>query len=100
MIKKIYGKHTFYYTVFTIVLSIIAFLNKDNFSINNQLIISFICLLLILSIGSSHGALDNYKASKLLSIYKMNNKTIFFVVYIFISALVIFIWNLYSSYAY
>ena len=42
--------------------------------------------------------MDNYKARKLLSIYKIKNKTIFFLTYIFISALVIFIWNLYSSF--
>ncbi len=99
MIKNIYGKHTFYFTLLTVALSTTALLTKNIFSFSNELIISFICLFLILSIGISHGALDNYKASKLLSIYKMNNKTIFFVVYIFISALVIFIWNLYSSYA-
>ena len=58
----------------------------------------FVCLFLILSIGISHGALDNYKANKLFTIYRIKNKVIFFVVYIFISALVIFIWSLYSTY--
>ena len=52
----------------------------------------------ILSIGISHGALDNYKANKLLKIYNIKNKAIFFIIYIFISALVIFIWSLYSTY--
>ena len=98
MIKKIYGKHIFYFTIFTVALSAIALLTKNIFSFTNETIILFICLFLILSIGISHGALDNYKANKLLSIYKMKNKTIFFVIYIFISALVIFIWNLYSTY--
>ncbi len=58
----------------------------------------FVCLFLILSIGISHGALDNYKANKLLTIYRVKNKLIFFIIYIFISALVIFIWSLYSTY--
>ena len=50
----------------------------NNFFILNELIIPFICLFLILSIGISHGAMDNYKANKLLKIYKIKNKSIFF----------------------
>jgi len=97
MIKKIYGQHNFYFTILTIVLSMLALMVKDKFFLS-QTIILFVCLFLILSIGISHGAMDNYKARKLLSIYKIKNKTIFFSTYIFISALVIFIWNLYSSF--
>ena len=78
MINKIYGKHTFIFTLFTIGLSIFALLGKDFFSSLNELIILFICLFLILSIGISHGALDNYKANKLIKIYKLKNKAIFF----------------------
>ena len=63
MIKNIYGKHTFYFTVLTIILSIIAFLLKIIFLFKS--INSFIfCLFLILSVGISHGAMDNYKANK------------------------------------
>ncbi len=98
MIKKIYGKHTFFFTLLTVGLSAIALLGKNFFSSINELIILFICLFFILSIGISHGSLDNYKANKLLSIYKIKGKTIFFAIYIFISALVIFIWSLYSTY--
>ena len=98
MIKKIYGKHTFYFTIFTTILSVIALLSRDNFSFSNELTILFICLFLILSIWISHGALDNYKANKLLSIYKIKNKTIFFAAYVFIAAFTIFVWSLYSSY--
>ncbi len=99
MINKIYGKHTFYFALLTVGLSIFALLGKDFFSNLNELIILFICLFLILSIGISHGALDNYKANKLLLIYKIKNKFIFFLIYIFISALVILIWSLYSTFA-
>ena len=98
MINKIYGKHTFYFTLFTVGLSIFALLGKDFFSSINELIILLFCLFFILSIGISHGALDNYKANKLLKIYKLKNKAIFFSIYIFISALVIFIWSLFSTY--
>ncbi len=99
MIKKIYGKHTFYFTLLTVGLSTLGLLSKNLFSSLNELIVLFVCLFLILSVGISHGALDNYKADKLLKIYKINNKAIFFGIYIFISALVIFIWSLYSTWA-
>ena len=98
MIKKLYGKHTFYFALLTVGLSIFGLIGKNFFSLLNELTILFVCLFLILSIGISHGALDNYKANKLFTIYGIKNKTIFFSIYIFISALVIFIWSLYSTY--
>ena len=78
MINKIYGKHTFYFALLTVGLSIFALLGKNFFSLLNELTILFVCLFLILSIGILHGALDNYKANKLLKIYRVNNKAIFF----------------------
>ncbi len=99
MIKKIYGKHIFYFTLFTVVLSATTLLTKTFFSFTNETITLFICLFLILSIGISHGALDNYKANKLLKIYKKKNKAIFFIIYILISLLVIFVWSLYGTFA-
>ena len=98
MIKKLYGKHTFYFALLTVGLSIFGLIGKNFFSLLNELTILFVCLFLILSIGISHGALDNYKANKLFTIYRLKNKAIFFAIYIFISALVIFIWSLYSTY--
>ena len=98
MIKKIYGKHIFYFTLFTVVLSATSLLTKNIFSFTNETITLFICLFLILSIGISHGALDNYKANKLLKIYSIKNKSIFFIIYIFISVLVIFVWSLYGTF--
>ncbi len=98
MIKKIYGKHIFYFTLFTVVLSATTLLTKNIFFFTNETIALFICLFLILSIGISHGALDNYKANKLLKIYRIKNKAIFFIIYIFISVLVIFVWSLYGTF--
>jgi len=97
MIKKIYGKHTFYFSVLAIALSIITLIAGNNVEFSNELVIPLVCLFFILSVGISHGAMDNYKANKLLLIYKINNKSIFFIVYILISAFVILLWNLYSS---
>ena len=99
MIKNIYGKHTFYFSVLTIVLSMIALITENNIEFLNKSVIPLICLFLILSIGISHGALDNYKANKLFLIYKLKGKAIFFIIYIFICVLVIFIWSLYPTLA-
>ncbi len=97
MMKKIYGKHTFYFSILTIILSAVMLITGASLEFSNKLIIPFICLFLILSIGISHGAMDNFKANKLLIIYKINNKSIFFILYILISSFVILFWSLYSS---
>ncbi|MBD1156984.1 Brp/Blh family beta-carotene 15,15'-dioxygenase [Pelagibacterales bacterium SAG-MED20] len=77
--------------------SLIFFLLANFFSIiidqNKNLIISpLICLLLILTIGISHGSLDNIKGKKLLNILGISNIYFFYSIYILISFLVIIIW--------
>ena len=89
MIKKIYGQHTFCFSVLTIALSIIALIARSNVKFSNELIVPFVCLFFILSVGISHGAMDNYKANKILKIYKINNKIIFYLIYTLISLVVI-----------
>ena len=97
MIKKIYGQHTFYFSVLTIVLSIVTLITRSSVEFSNELIIPFVCLFLILSVGISHGAMDNYKANKILKIYKINNKIIFYLIYTLISLLVIIFWFFFPS---
>ncbi len=97
MIKKIYGQHIFYFSVLTIVLSIVSLTIENSAEFLNELIIPFVCLFLILSVGISHGAMDNYKANKILKIYKINNKIIFYLIYTLISLLVIIFWFFFAS---
>jgi len=97
MIKNIYGRHTFFFSVLAITFALVALILEKNLLFFNDTLVLFFCLLLIISIGISHGAMDNHKAEKLLRIYKVNNKIIFFVIYILISCFVIFIWSLYAS---
>ena len=97
MIKKIYGKHTFYFSVLTIILSIVTLITGSSVEFSNELIIPFVCLFLILSVGISHGAMDNYKANKILKIYKINNKIIFYLIYTLISLVVIIFWFFFAS---
>ena len=94
--KNIYGKHTFYFSVLTIIFSILTLIFAKNFEFSNQTIVPFVCLFLILSVGISHGALDNYKANKILKIYKINNKLVFYFSYISLSILIIISWIFFS----
>ena len=57
MIREINFKHSLIFFNLCIIFSAIEYLR------NNSLI--FICLFLILTIGISHGALDNIKGKKL-----------------------------------
>ena len=77
--------------------SLIFFLIANGFSLiidqNKNIIISpAICLLLILTIGISHGSLDHIKGKKLLNILKVNNVYFFYVLYVAIGLLVIGFW--------
>ena len=77
--------------------SLIFFLLANLFSIvidqgENLNISTATCLILILTIGVTHGSLDNIKGKKLLDILKINNIYIFYIVYIFISISIILIW--------
>ena len=64
--------------------SLIFFLIANVFSLiidqNNNLTVSpFICLILILAIGISHGSLDHKKGKKLLNALKMGNMFFFYL---------------------
>ena len=65
---------------------------------NRNLIISpLICLLLILTIGISHGSLDHVKGKKILNTLKITNIFFFYLLYVFISVLVVILWLLLPS---
>ena len=86
--KKINFNHSFIFFLLCNIFSLIAF------KINTFTISPFICLLLILSIGISHGSLDNFKGRKLFQIFKIDNFYIFYFAYILIALIVIFLWIL------
>ena len=90
-IKKINLNHSFIFFLFCNIFSIIAF------KISYFTISPLICLFLILSIGVSHGSLDNLKGKKLFQIYGINNFVIFYFSYILISLSVIFFWIIVPS---
>ena len=90
-IKKINLNHSFIFFLFCNIFSIITF------KISYFTISPLICLFLILSIGVSHGSLDNLKGRKLFQIYGINNFVIFYLSYILISLSIIFFWIIIPS---
>ena len=90
-IKKINLKHSFMFFILCNIFSL-ATLKITYFTIS-----PLICLLLILSIGVSHGSLDNIKGKKLFQIFKVNNFFIFYLSYISISLIVIILWVIMPS---
>ena len=90
-IKKLNFNHSFIFFLFCNVFSLTTFV------INNFTVSPLICLLLILSIGISHGSLDNLKGEKLFKIFGINNLLIFYISYILIAILVIVAWIIMPS---
>ena len=90
-IKKINFNHSFIFFLIINVISILVF----KFNISN--ISTILCLLLILTIGVSHGSLDHIKGKKLLQLFNIKKIYLFFLMYVFISLGVIFIWILFPS---
>ena len=86
--KKINFNHSFIFFLVCNIFSLIAF-NFSTLSIS-----PFICLLLILSIGISHGSLDNVKGRKLFQIFEIKKFYIFYLAYILIAIIVIILWIL------
>ena len=87
-IKKINLTHSFIFFLFSNIFSIIIF------KLNNFYISPLMCLLLILTIGVSHGSLDHVKGKRLFNILNINKISIFYFLYILIAILVIIIWTI------
>ncbi len=79
-----------------IFFNLCIFISALEYLRNNSLLIVY--LLLILSIGISHGSLDHIKGKKLLKILGIKSKAIFYLGYIFVGLLTIFIWILFPKF--
>ena len=87
---KINYYHSLIFFNFCIFLSAFEYLR------NNSLLI--ISLLLILSIGISHGSLDHIKGKKLLKVLGFKSSSVFYLGYIFVGLTTIFIWFLFPKF--
>lgn len=90
-IKKLNLTHSFIFFLLSVIFSLIIF------KINNFSISPLICLLLILTIGVSHGSLDHVKGKKLFNILNIKKISIFYFSYILIAISVIIIWTIMPS---
>ena len=90
-IKKINLNLSFIFFFFVNIFGILLF----KYSYLN--ISSILCLLLILTIGVSHGSLDHIKGKKLLELFNLKSIYIFYITYILISVAVITTWMLLPS---
>ena len=86
MSKKIDFIHSLIFFNLCIILSAITFIQNQNFLL--------FCLFLIMSLGISHGSLDNLKGKKLLKIYKIKQIEKFYFSYICLSIFIILLWIL------
>ena len=86
---KINYYHSLIFFNLCILLSAFEFLR------DNSLLI--LCLFLILSLGISHGALDNIKGKKLLKLLNYKSTSTFYILYILIGVTIILLWPLFSK---
>ena len=93
--NNLINKINFYHSVVFFLLSGSLSIIINRFE---GLIISpVICLLLILSIGISHGALDNKKGKKLIHLYNIKNSYFFYLIYLMIGLCIITFWLLFPT---
>mgnify|MGYP001349113089 CR=1 FL=1 len=89
-INKQYSLFLFFFCIL-IIFTISEFLDRKEIVIPFQ---TLLCFFLISIVGISHGALDHIKGYNLMKIYKIQNKFLFFPIYIIISLSIIILWIL------
>ena len=89
------NKVNFYHSIIFFLLSVSLTIIIHRFEFLN--ISPVICLLLILSIGISHGALDNQKGKKLTQLYNIKNSYFFYLIYSVIVICIITFWLLFPT---
>tara|TARA_B110000438_G_scaffold232902_1_gene228761 strand:+ start:31 stop:993 length:963 start_codon:yes stop_codon:yes gene_type:complete len=89
MLKKINFYHSLIFFITSILLSAFAFLKDNNLII--------LCLFLILTLGISHGSLDNIKGKKLLKFFNIKSMSTFYIGYLLISLSIILIWIIFPK---
>ena len=89
MTKYIQKINLIHSTIFFFLATFISILIDQN----QKLTISpFICFFLIIIVGISHGSLDHLKGEKILNIFDINKKSLFYLAYVLISLFIIFVW--------
>ena len=90
-INKQYSLFLFFFCIL-IITSVSEFLDRKEIVVPFQTIL---CFFLISIVGISHGALDHVKGYNLMKIYKIQNRFLFFPIYIIIALSIIILWILF-----
>ena len=89
-LKILHNKHSNYFFLLTIVLCLLQFLIKIDL---DQGWVLLTCFFLIITIGASHGGLDNLKGKKLFNKLKLKiNFLTFYLAYSLIAILILVLW--------
>ena len=86
LINKINFYHSIIFFLFACFIALIV----NQFE--NLIISPVVCLFLILSIGISHGALDNQKGKRLSQLYNIKRSYFFYLIYSLIGISIIILW--------
>ena len=84
------NKINFYHSIIFFIFSCFIALIVNRFE--NLIISPIVCLFFILSIGISHGALDNQKGKKLSQLYNIKKSYFFYLIYSLIGIGIIIFW--------
>ncbi|MDB4157563.1 Brp/Blh family beta-carotene 15,15'-dioxygenase, partial [Candidatus Pelagibacter sp.] len=87
---SVINKINLYHSVIFFIFSCFIALVVNQFE--NIIISPVICLFLIISIGISHGALDDQKGKKLSQLYNIKKSYFFYLTYSFIGISIIIFW--------
>ena len=86
------------YSLFLFFFTMLVLFTVSEVLETKEIIVPFkniICFFLISVIGVSHGSFDHIKGYKLMKFYKINNRYLFYPIYIFCCLLVIFFWKMF-----
>ncbi len=89
------NKINFYHSIIFFIYSCFIALIVNRFE--NLIISPVVCLFFILSIGISHGALDDQKGKKLTQLYNIKNSYFFYLMYSVIVIGIITFWLLFPT---
>jgi beta-carotene 15,15'-dioxygenase len=101
MIKKINRKFNFNNNLILIFtgLTLALVLLYSGGILSKNFLSTGTCLFLILTVGISHGALDDIKGYRVLKFYKIKKKYVFYFSYIFLALIVILVWFFFPAFA-
>ena len=90
-INKEYSLFLFFFNIF-VLFTVSEVLKAKEIMVPFK---NIICFFLISIMGVSHGSLDHIKGYKLMKCYKINNRYLFYPIYICCCLLVIFLWKIF-----